>query len=182
VVHHPVQSDFPVLPASGPAGIITWNEEKMSTGVQTVDAQHQELIQRINELHAACVAGQAREQLMAQLDFLGRYAQSHFSHEENIMQEHRCPSRGQNQAAHAKFLKDYERVVAMVKQTGASTKAAIELKRMLGDWLTSHICRIDTGLRSCTAAGEPQTGAPADARIAASRRGEIPLAGGFKDF
>jgi hemerythrin-like metal-binding protein len=165
--------ELPELPPPTDSGIVAWNEEKMVTGVQTVDAQHRELIQRINELHADCIAGKAREELMEHLNFLGSYVQSHFAHEEKIMAEHRCPSRSQNEQAHAKFLQDYEQVVAMVQENGATSKAAIVLKRMLGDWLTSHICRIDTGLRNCAAAQTPP---------AANRRGDLPLAGDFKDF
>jgi hemerythrin len=136
-------------PARERPGIVAWNEEKMSTGVSSVDTHHQELIQRINELHADCVAGKAREQLMEHLKFLGQYAQAHFAHEEKLMQEHQCPSREANKAAHAKFLRDYQDVMEMVREHGASIKVALRLKQMLGDWLTNHICRIDTGLRSC---------------------------------
>jgi len=168
------QPKTPVAPKPGPAGIVAWNDEKMATGFPTVDAQHQELIHRINELHANCVAGKAREELMEHLNFLGSYAQSHFADEEKIMREHRCPVSAQNQAAHAKFLQDYARVVAMVNENGASTKAALVLKQMLGDWLTHHICRIDIGLRNCPGAH------PAPAKTA--RRSEIPMEGDFKDF
>jgi methyl-accepting chemotaxis protein len=147
------------LPLSEPetAGIVGWNEARMGTGVPIVDEQHQELIRRINELHADCVAGKAREELREHLDFLGSYAQSHFSQEEKIMEEHRCPSREQNQAAHAKFLQDYGQLVAMVEENGASTKVALHLKQMLGDWLTNHICRIDNQLRHCAHKGAPVT-------------------------
>ena len=124
----------------------------MATGFPTIDEQHQELIQRINALHQACKEGTARDELMGQLDFLGSYVKTHFAHEESVMQEHRCPVAGQNRVAHEKFLKDYEGVVAMVQANGASSKVAIELKRMLGDWLSSHICRMDTNLRSCAGA------------------------------
>jgi len=151
---------------SEPAGIVGWNAARMETGVPSVDAQHQELIRRINELHADCVAGKAREELMGHLSFLGNYAQSHFAQEEKIMEEHRCPSRGQNQAAHAKFLKDYGQLVAMVNENGASSKVALHLKQMLGDWLTNHICRIDTQLRHCAAA-QPL--------LATNSRRELPL-------
>ena len=164
----------PVPSEPGRAGIVVWNEAKMATGFPTVDSQHQELIQRINELHAACVRGTVREELMEQLNFLGSYVVSHFADEEKLMQAHRCPARGQNQAAHAKFLQDYEQVMAMVKANGASTKVALQLKQMLGDWLTNHICRIDTGLRNCPG-NHP---APATA----ARRSEIPMDGDFKDF
>ena len=160
-------------PASPPAGIIGWDEAKMTTGVHSIDEQHQELIRRINDLHAACLLGTAREELMEQLDFLGKYATNHFAHEEGVMNEHRCPLRGQNKAAHVKFLHDYQRLVELVNKNGASTKVAIELKKMLADWLTGHICRIDTSLRSC---GNGQSPA------AAARRNEIPLEGDFKDF
>ena len=74
-----------MLPPVELAGIVAWNEEKMSTGVPSVDTQHRELILRINELHADCVAGKAREQLMKHLEFLGHYAQNHFAHEEKVM-------------------------------------------------------------------------------------------------
>jgi hemerythrin-like metal-binding protein len=164
------------MPTDEPMGVVSWNEKRMGTGVPSVDAQHRELIDRINDLHAACLAGKAREELMEHLNFLGKYATSHFSHEEQIMQEHRCPSAAKNKEAHAKFLKDYERVVEMVKTNGASTKMAIQLKQMLGDWLSSHICTIDTGLRKCGASSQ-MNGTPTT-----HDRNSIPMEGDFRDF
>ncbi len=151
LAREPRPRDIPMAASPEGRGIVSWNEAKMATGVSSVDAQHRELIQRINDLHADCVAGKAREELMDHLKFLGNYAQSHFAHEERVMDEHQCPARGQNKAAHAKFLQDYEQVVAMVQESGASTKVALLLKQMLGDWLANHICSIDTSLRNCTA-------------------------------
>ena len=37
--------------------IIEWDEARMATGVESVDAQHQELIARIDQLHSACLHG-----------------------------------------------------------------------------------------------------------------------------
>jgi hemerythrin-like metal-binding protein len=177
-VQRAVWTTPPASQDSEPAGIIGWHEEKMSTGVSSIDTQHKELISRINDLHAACLTGTAREELMEQLNFLGRYAQSHFAHEEQVMDEHHCPARGQNKVAHAKFLQDYEHLVELAQKNGASSKLAIELKRMLADWLASHICRIDTSLRSCVNGQSPVAAKP----DMAARRSEIPLAGEFKDF
>jgi len=140
------------------AGVIDWDESSMATGVDSIDSQHQTLIQRINELHQACLAGTAREELLKMLSFLGEYAQSHFKHEEEIMQEHKCPVRGKNKAAHAKFLQDYGTLVEIVKSDGASTTAVIQLKAMLGDWLKNHICSVDTHLRGCPSAHQSQPG------------------------
>jgi hemerythrin-like metal-binding protein len=133
-------------------GAIQWDENRMATGVKPVDSQHQELIRRINELHDGCVRGTVREQLMEQLAFLGEYVKKHFAHEEAIMDQHQCPSRTMNRAAHAKFLNDYTEIVEMVQRNGATTHVALKLKQMLGDWLANHICRIDTGLRQCQTA------------------------------
>ena len=137
----------PHVPSSN--GVIVWDETQMSTGVDSIDSQHQELIRRINELHSACLAGTAREELLKLLGFLGEYAQSHFRHEEGVMQEHRCPARGQNQAAHVQFLRDYEKLGEIVKRSGPTTTAVIQIKELLGNWLTKHICGTDTKLRSC---------------------------------
>ena len=128
---------------------ITWDAEQMATGVQSVDQQHQELIRLINELHRACLAGTATEGLMKDLEFVGRYATSHFAHEEGVMDQHACPVAGQNKIAHQKFLKDYERLMADARSQGASTRLAIQLKKMLADWLNAHICNTDRKLRDC---------------------------------
>ncbi len=137
------------VPRAPERGVISWDESAMSTGVDSIDSQHQTLIEHINELHAACLAGTAKGELLKMLVFLGNYVQSHFKHEEGIMQEHKCPVRGKNKAAHVQFLKDYEGLVEIVKRDGASTTAVIKLKEMLGNWLKNHICNVDTNLRGC---------------------------------
>jgi hemerythrin-like metal-binding protein len=136
----------------GERGVIAWNEAAMATGVASVDAQHQTLIERINDLHAACLNGTAKEELLDMLTFLGQYATSHFKHEEGVMDQHQCPVRGKNKAAHAQFLSDYGSLVELVKRDGASTTVVIQLKEMLGNWLNNHICKVDANLRGCAKA------------------------------
>jgi hemerythrin len=143
----------------------------MSTGVDSVDSQHQELIQRINELHSACLAGTAREDLLKLVGFLGEYAQSHFRHEEELMQSHQCPARGKNKAAHVQFLRDYEKLVELIKRDGATTTLVLQVKELLGNWLKNHICSVDTQLRACATNGCPSRKSPVGAR-----------ADGFRDF
>jgi hemerythrin-like metal-binding protein len=150
-------------------GVIHWNEELMATGVASVDREHRELIQLINELHVSCLRGTTGDGLMRQLDFLGKYAQKHFSNEEQAMDQRHCPMAGKNKAAHAKFLKDYQQLVALAQSGGATSKVAIQLKRMLADWLATHICQVDTALRDCHSPEPYKTSAKKD------RRAEIPL-------
>jgi hemerythrin-like metal-binding protein len=129
--------------------VISWDEDRMATGVTTVDRQHQELIRLINQLHAACLRGTAAEELTKDLEALGQYAASHFAHEETVMDQQHCPVAGKNKAAHQAFLKDYEQLVTEARTQGASSRLALQLKKMLANWLAVHICNIDRNLRDC---------------------------------
>ena len=164
----PMPEDQPLVSRNG---VIAWDAAQMSTGVESVDAQHQELIERINELHSACLAGTAREDLLKLVGFLGDYAQSHFRHEEELMQSHQCPARGKNKAAHAQFLRDYEKLVELIQRDGATTTLVLQVKELLGNWLKNHICSVDTQLRACAGNG------------CSSRKNPVASkADGFRDF
>ena len=134
-----------------PRRLIEWDEIRMGTGVESVDAQHRELIEQINQLHLACLSGTGRPELLKLLAFMGRYAKDHFSNEEGVMRKHRCPAHEQNKAAHAQFLREHQRLVETVTREGATTSAVLQLHEMLGNWLRNHICTVDTALRKCGA-------------------------------
>jgi len=64
--------------------LFTWSNE-YSVKIQSIDRQHQKLIDMVNELHEAMKAGKGS--LLAP-DIVGRlatYAQEHFAHEEEMM-------------------------------------------------------------------------------------------------
>jgi hemerythrin-like metal-binding protein len=130
-------------------GVVQWNQTQMTTSVDSIDQQHQELIRLINAVHETANKRKAGNELMKQLNFLGEYAQNHFSHEEKIMDSHRCPVAGKNKAAHAKFLGDYQKLVQEAQRTGPTPELAHAVKEMLAEWLTAHICKVDTNLRGC---------------------------------
>lgn len=130
---------------------ITWDEKTMSTGVPTIDAQHQELFRRFNAFHAALLKGQASSELTSIVEFLSRYAESHFTGEEALMTKHACPATARNKLAHQEFR---ESVVALKKQMaegGLPASAAIKVEQTLAQWLRAHICTIDVELRGTTA-------------------------------
>jgi hemerythrin-like metal-binding protein len=135
--------------ASGEEAFIRWDEERMTTGVATIDAQHQELISRLNQLHNACRRGAGKEELRPMLDFLARYAQEHFGYEEDLMEKTSCPSKAANRAAHLKFLREFEEVLRIFNEGNGTTRLLLALKTMVADWLESHICSVDTHLRGC---------------------------------
>ena len=139
----------PILPEEDSPALIQWDEGRMTTGVGGIDEQHQELIDMINRLHRACVAGAGKPQVRQMLDFLAAYVQTHFSHEEQVMEQHHCPAKERNKMAHQKFLKSFQKLVSAFEAKGPSTAVLIDLKQLVADWLKNHICSVDTGLRNC---------------------------------
>jgi hemerythrin len=142
---------------------IQWNEEAMGTGIPSVDAQHQELIRHLNELYRAHRAGVEPEDVKKILKFLTGYAETHFRHEETIMEERKCPLRRENRLAHARFLREYEELVSMYSVDDDTDLLVTEIEHMAGRWLSTHICRVDVALRDCPeppATEPPKTGRP----------------------
>lgn len=133
------------------AALIAWKPELMATGYESVDREHQCLIEKINELHAACQRGAGKDEVRKMLEFLGEYAANHFRSEEKLMAQHRSPSRGENKAAHTQFLKAYAGLMEEFERTGPTTTLLLQLKGMVAEWLTDHICKIDTRLRETVA-------------------------------
>jgi hemerythrin len=132
--------------------VYNWNATTMATGNAEVDAAHQLLIKKLNELLTLMQAGQGGTKLNEVLDFLERYAVKHFAHEEACMNEYRCPVAGANKAAHAKFIRTFTDIKKRLQKDGPSAMLVLEVQRELGDWLTSHIVKIDTGLKACVMA------------------------------
>jgi methyl-accepting chemotaxis protein len=137
-----------------------WDPASMATGFDSVDDQHQELIEMVNNLDVACRRGEGRERLAEMVNFLADYAQRHFSHEEALMAEHQCPAAGKNKVAHRQFLIAFSALKEKMDKNGATTSLVLELKTLATSWLKQHICKVDTALRPCAGSCHPRTGAP----------------------
>ena len=81
------------------------------------------------------------------LDFLAGYVQTHFEHEEQLMQKHGCRAKDANQRAHKQFLQDFSKLKSEFESKGESLAVLIVLKQLVADWLTNHILREDMAYR-----------------------------------
>jgi hemerythrin len=129
--------------------MLEWNEGLMSTGVPEVDAQHKELIKRLNELFTRMQRGDGIQAISGVLDFLANYATRHFAHEEGCMDNMRCPATMANKQAHAAFLTTFAKLRKRFDAEGPSALLAIETQKQLSSWLINHICKIDTQMKPC---------------------------------
>ncbi len=129
----------------------------MGTGVPELDAQHQELIARLQGLLVAMREGRGEGEIAGVLDYLGEYAAWHFGQEEACMERHHCRAAAANRSAHRHFVEAFEEISARVKAEGPKMSLIIRAERELADWVRHHIVRIDSQLRECVL----RKGAPA---------------------
>jgi hemerythrin len=127
---------------------IVW-DASMTTGVESLDAQHKQLIAWLNDLLAAMSQGRGRTEIERLLDQLGGYAVTHFGDEEKCMTRYRCPVAEANAEAHKEFVATFMSFKAEYEQGGATAHLVVRVESELMRWLAGHIKRTDAQLAHC---------------------------------
>src|SRR5512140_1002499 len=118
----------------------------LSVGVDEIDRQHQELIQRINDLMVAMESGVGPERVDGLLDYLERYVVFHFGAEEELMTRHEYPKRADHVDEHAELVRDIAKLRAQHQAEGATVAFTIQVNNRVCAWLVRHIMRTDVAL------------------------------------
>jgi hemerythrin-like metal-binding protein len=120
--------------------LIQWND-KYNVGVRTLDGQHRQLIDIINDLHEAMFKGQAKEVQAGLLQRLGQYAAEHLNTEERMLSSNGYPDFVQHKAQHDNYI---AKVRELEKQVGTGKLSlGVTLLPFLKDWWTGHIMKTD---------------------------------------
>jgi len=125
--------------------MIKWTEE-LATGSAEIDQQHQEIFRRISSLLEACQEGKGREEVCRVLGFLDDYVVTHFGDEESYMLEHKYPGYAEHKAMHVEFTKNYILLKKQVETEGTGLNTVLATNRLVVDWLTNHIRKVDKQL------------------------------------
>jgi hemerythrin len=126
---------------------ITWNK-KLEIGVESVDMQHKELVERFNTLMTACSVGRGQEELESSLAFLCDYTIKHFSDEEELQLQIGYPEFLRHKQLHEDFKVAVTNLVIQFKEEGSSFALHARLCIDVGDWVIKHIKQEDTKLAS----------------------------------
>ncbi|HWI54785.1 MAG TPA: bacteriohemerythrin [Desulfobacteria bacterium] len=115
---------------------LAW-DEKYSVGVKEIDAQHQKLIDLVNQLHEAMKQGKGKDIMSQVLQTLINYTATHFGTEEKYMTAFNYPQFSLHKMEHEKFVK---KVLDFQKDYNSGKLAlTIDIMNFLKDWLVSHI-------------------------------------------
>lgn len=122
----------------------------LATGNAMIDAEHHELVEKVNAV-LECIAERTDNQRLAHaLDALGAYSRGHFEREEAHMQAcHYCGAAA-HQAQHAALLEQLDQVLQQLRQ-------GIEIDQMdvytrLTRWVIDHIQQFDREFAQAEAA------------------------------
>ena len=126
---------------------ITWSEE-LEVGIELMDTQHKELIEKFNTLMNACSTGRGRDELESSLDFLCDYTVKHFSDEEALQRQINYPEFERHKELHDNFKATVANLATQFKDKGPSTALVVSFTNDVGNWLIKHIKREDTKVAS----------------------------------
>lgn len=121
----------------------TWNKD-LETGNATLDAQHRQLIQAINDLLDACVSGKPRADLDKALAFLTSYTAKHFSDEEKLQLEYKYPDYQNHKKMHEQYRIVVRDLTDQLRTNGPSINLVGKVNNSIGNWLITHIKTQDT--------------------------------------
>ncbi|MBT1073515.1 bacteriohemerythrin [Pelotalea chapellei] len=124
---------------------IKWRES-LSIGVETIDNQHKELLQRFDDLLCACKEGKGTDELKGLLDFLSGYVRTHFNDEEAIQRLHQYPEYEEHKREHESFVVRLKALQGEIGSERVAVHHVMETNSMLLKWLTNHISVVDKKL------------------------------------
>jgi hemerythrin len=119
---------------------LTWNLS-LATGIRQIDLQHQELIDIINDLEAAHLAGKQEQAVEEVLPQLAAYALFHFGTEEAMMKK--SPKCSGHAEQHLNQHRLFAEKIAAYRARPLSPPELAELVAYLNTWLVEHIMKTD---------------------------------------
>jgi hemerythrin len=122
----------------------TW-EERLNTGIDIIDSQHQRIASHINALYAA-IPSQDKGLVGETISQLLDYTQSHLQFEEQLIEAAGYPGTEDHKAKHTHFNK---RIHHYFKRHTLGGDIALPLISELKMWLTTHILYDDNDYVPC---------------------------------
>lgn len=117
---------------------------ELLTGNKTIDSQHQELIDKINDLIKSCETSKEQTTALRTLDYLSDYTNFHFKAEEELQKKAEYPGMKKHLEQHRAFKKSIQELYEMLQEEeGPSPRFAEAVEKNVVEWLYTHIQGFD---------------------------------------
>ena len=117
--------------------------DSMKTNVPEIDAQHKELIDRINAVISMGVDAFTIEETQKTVEFLGEYIIKHFSYEEKMQEKCGYPDLEIHKKLHKQFIFNFELMKKELVENGPTYAFAQTLNNSIVGWIIRHIKTVD---------------------------------------
>jgi hemerythrin len=115
----------------------------MEIGVAEIDAQHKELVDRINTITSMGLKSVSKEETQKTLDLLGKYVIQHFGDEEALQRKCNYPRYEWHRQIHQDFIGEFANIKDEFAKNGTSVQFTVELNNRIVKWIVSHIKNVD---------------------------------------
>lgn len=122
------------------AKFVEWSDD-LSVGIEEIDAQHQVLVDLVNEMHQAIHNRHGSDAVRGILSRLADYTRIHFAVEESLMRILGYPDYDTHKVQHEELIAHM--VELQEKVDSGKTAIGFELMHFLKVWLTKHIMESD---------------------------------------
>ncbi len=116
--------------------MINWSD-KYSVNVSEMDNQHKELVNILNELYDAMMAGKSNAVLSPVIAKLINYTRKHFAAEELFMQKYAYPAYESHKREHAAFIMKVQEF--QTNFNAGKITLSLDISNFLKNWLVNHI-------------------------------------------
>jgi hemerythrin-like metal-binding protein len=117
-----------------------WDPKTLSVKVAKMDAEHEQLIKLMNELHTAFEQKKPKSAVAPLLRGFLDFTVQHFTDEEAFMDQSGYEGAATHKIIHKQLLNEVQKYVGEFEANGALSDAFF---RFLAVWLSSHIRGID---------------------------------------
>ncbi|RGY99475.1 hemerythrin family protein [Clostridium sp. AM58-1XD] len=119
-------------------------DDSLLTGNKMIDAQHKELIDKINSLLISCENKNDKQGAVNMLNYLADYVDFHFAEEEQLQKEMEYPGIREHKIKHRELRLVVEDLHAMLEEEeGPSERFVEQVQKNVVDWLYYHIKTFD---------------------------------------
>jgi hemerythrin len=123
--------------------LIEWKEE-FSVGVPSIDHEHQQLIELINQLNEMAQAGRGFDSAIEALGEINVQISAHFALEEKIMRDMRYDAYADHKTDHEELLDELREIMDEVDGDGGYDESRLggELSRWFSEHFRTHDARL----------------------------------------
>ncbi len=132
---------------------LKWTEEH-SIGIESLDFEHRDLFNRINELLKDLASQRDKEEAEEFLGEIHARMEAHFALEEQFMKEKKYPGYADHKREHDKFLDDFvDAMTQFENDPGVPHIDALETE--VKRWIVDHVLHSDKAMSLLTTSSPP---------------------------